>query len=83
MPKEAALSAFLHGFAANLTSAGVRLIPLGQTAGQQIIARLEPLVGAVSQQALRAALDDLGGVAILSDIASMRHETQYTRLFRS
>lgn len=83
VPKEAALSAFLHGFAANLTSAGVRLIPLGQTAGQQIIARLEPLVGAVSQQALRAALDDLGGVAILSDIASMRHETQYTRLFRS
>lgn len=75
--------AFLHGFAANLISAGVRIIPLGQTEGQRALARLEATVAAVVTDALAASLDDVGGIAILTDIASMRHETQYTRLFRS
>ena len=75
--------AFAQAFAANLVSAGVRLIPLGQTDGLRIIARLEPLIPRLVAGALAAGLEDVGGAAIMADIASMRHETQYTRLFRS
>ena len=83
IPKDAALQSFLHGCVNNLISAGVRLIPLGQTAGQRILAGLEAPLAAVANEALVAGLDDLGGIAMRSDIAAMRHETQYTRLFRS
>lgn len=75
--------AFIQAFAANLVSAGVRLIPLGQTDGLRVIARLEPLIPRIVAGALAAGLDDIGGTAVMADIASMRHETQYTRLFRS
>ena len=78
-----ALHAYLHGFIANLVSAGLRLIPLGQTDGQRLLARLEPTIATLTDDALTATLDDLGGAAFLADIASMQHETQYTRLFRS
>jgi urease accessory protein len=77
------LCAFLHAFAANLVSSGVRLVPLGQTDGQRVLATLEPVVKATAERALVAALDDIGGATFRADIASMRHETQYTRLFRS
>ena len=77
------LHAYLHGFAGNLVSAGVRLIPLGQRAGQQVVAALEAQVSATVEEALTAPLDDLGGAAVLADLAAMKHETQYTRLFRS
>nr|WP_132807091.1 urease accessory protein UreF [Tepidamorphus gemmatus] len=80
---EPALVAYLHAFAANLVSAGVRLVPLGQTDGQRAIARLEPVVAAVAAEAMAADLEVIGGCALLADIASMRHETQYTRLFRT
>lgn len=74
---------YLHAFAANLVSAGVRLIPLGQTDGQRALAALLPLARRVAAEAITAPLDAVGGCAIRADIASMRHETQYTRLFRS
>lgn len=74
---------FLHAFASNLISACVRLVPLGQTAGQKILAALMPVVRGVAQEALEADVDDIGGCAFGSDIASMRHETQEVRLFRS
>jgi urease accessory protein len=80
---EAALHAYLHALAANLISAGVRLIPLGQTEGQRLLAALEPVVATAAQRALATKLDDVGGAALRADIASMKHETQYTRLFRS
>lgn len=80
---EPALSAFLQAVAANWVSAGVRLIPLGQTAGQRVLAALEPTVAATAERALAASLDDLGSAAFRADLASARHETQYTRLFRS
>jgi urease accessory protein len=79
----AALPAYLHALTANLISSGVRLIPLGQTDGQRVLASLEPVVAATAQRALATALDDVGGAAFRADLASMRHETQYTRLFRS
>jgi urease accessory protein len=77
------LGAFLHALAANFVSSGVRLVPLGQTDGQRTLAALEPVVAATAERALVTALDDIGGAAFRADIASMRHETQYTRLFRS
>jgi urease accessory protein len=80
---EPALSAYLHAVTANLISAGVRLIPLGQTQGQRLLAALEPVVAATATRALTTSLDQIGGAAFRADIASMRHETQYTRLFRS
>jgi urease accessory protein len=83
LPLGATAQAFVQAFAASLVSAGVRLIPLGQTDGLRVIARLEPLLPDIVTEALRAGLDDIGGAAIAADVASMRHETQYTRLFRS
>jgi urease accessory protein len=83
LPLAPSLSAYLHAMAANLVSAGVRLVPLGQTDGQRALAALEPVVAATAERALATALDDVGGAAFRADIASMRHETQYTRLFRS
>jgi urease accessory protein len=80
---EAALQAFLHALAANWISAGVRLIPLGQTDGQRVLAALEGAVTAAATRALKTSLDDVGSSALRADLASMRHETQYTRLFRS
>jgi urease accessory protein len=83
VPVEVALRAFLHGFVSNLVSAGVRLIPLGQTDGQRAVAALEDAVLDVSEHAMTASIDDLGSAAVMVDLASMSHETQYTRLFRS
>jgi urease accessory protein len=80
---QAALGAYLHAVTANLISAGVRLIPLGQTDGQRALAALEKLAAATAARALATKLDDVGGAALRADLASMRHETQYTRLFRS
>jgi urease accessory protein len=83
LPLPETAQAFVQAFAANLVSAGVRLIPLGQTDGLRVVARLEPLIPRVVAGALGATPDDIGGIAVTADIASMRHETQYTRLFRS
>ena len=75
--------AFLQAVAANWVSAGVRLIPLGQTDGQRVLAALEAVVAATARRAPASKLDDLGSSAFRADLASARHETQYTRLFRS
>ncbi|MBN8997516.1 MAG: urease accessory protein UreF [Rhizobiales bacterium] len=83
VPLRPALAAFAGGFVANLVSAGVRAIPIGQTDGQRIIAALAPMVEELARFAEGATPDDLGGAALRADIASMKHETQYTRLFRS
>jgi urease accessory protein len=83
LPAGVALRAFLNAFVANLVTVGVRLIPLGQTDGQRAIAELEDTVLAASEHAMTATIDDLGSAALMVDLASMSHETQYTRLFRS
>jgi len=83
IPMVLALPAFLQSYVANLVTAGVRLIPLGQTDGQAAIAALEDTVLAASSDAATATADDLGSAAFMVDLASMAHETQYTRLFRS
>jgi urease accessory protein len=78
-----ALHAYLHAQTANWISAGVRLIPLGQTESQRVMAALEPVVASTATRARDAALDDIGSATFRADLASMRHETQYTRLFRT
>jgi len=83
IPLEQALSAYLQALVSNWTSAGIRLVPLGQTDGQRIVAALEGAVAATAQRALGASLDDLASSAFRADLAGARHETQYTRLFRS
>jgi urease accessory protein len=78
-----ALAAYLQATAANLVSAAVRLVPLGQTDGQRVLASLEPVIAACVARALACPLEAVGGATFRADLASMRHETQYTRLFRS
>jgi urease accessory protein len=81
--EDAAAAAFLQAFVANLISAAVRLIPLGQSAGLAVLAALEATIIDVGATTRAATLDDIGGACFRADLAAMRHETQYTRLFRS
>ncbi len=83
VPLEEALPAFLLAFAANLVSAAVRLGAVGQTDGQRVLARLSSLAARQAEACAGLTLDDLGSCAFRSDLASLRHETQYSRLFRS
>jgi urease accessory protein len=83
IPLAPTLHAFLHALISNWISAGARLIPLGQTDSQRVLAVLEPIVVSTVKRALEASLEQLGGATFRADLASMRHETQYTRLFRS
>lgn len=83
IPLDSAMHAFFHAVTSNWISAGARLVPLGQTDSQRVLAQLEPVVVATARRALQASLDDLGSTTFRADLASLRHETQYTRLFRS
>ena len=83
VPVRPALVAYIHAFAANLVSAGVRLVPLGQMAGQRAIEALRPAVLATVDACLRARPTEIGQAASVVDWTSIKHETQYTRLFRS
>ncbi len=83
VPENLAVAAYLQALAGNLVSAGVRLIPLGQTDGLKVLASLEEVIHAVSDEAMEMTLDRIGGATLMVDWCSMRHETQYTRLFRS
>ncbi len=74
---------YLQAFVANLVAAAQRLLPIGQTEGQRLIRALAPLISDITEQALAGSLDDLSGTAFLADIASMKHETQYSRIFRT
>jgi urease accessory protein len=79
----ATTEAFAFAWASNLTSAAIRLSVVGQSDAQAVIASM---AGALSEAALRAqmqTLDGIGGAAFSADLASLEHETQYSRLFRS
>jgi len=83
IPLAPTMHGFLHALASNWISAGARLVPLGQTDSQRVLAWLEQVAAGTGNRALRASLDDLGSATFRADLAGMRHETQYTRLFRS
>jgi urease accessory protein len=81
--KRSGLLAYLQAFSNNLIAVAVRLIPLGQTKGLEVMRDLMPVISETAERALMASLDDLGSSTLLSDIASMKHESQYSRVFRS
>lgn len=74
---------FLHGFASNLISVAMRLMPIGQVAGQQVLTGLFPIIDDVVADAMEADLTALGGSSFFADLASIQHETIQPRLFRT
>jgi urease accessory protein len=80
---QAALLGYLHSWASNLITSGVKLIPLGQTAGQELLLELQPLISNAVEEILALEDDELSCCSWGLSLASMQHETQYTRLFRS
>nr|WP_245541115.1 urease accessory protein UreF [Yoonia vestfoldensis] len=74
---------WLQSFASNLVQAAQRLMPLGQTEAQRILAGLAPLCLRIGAEATSAGLDDIGSAAFAVDTASMQHAAQYSRIFRS
>jgi urease accessory protein len=83
VPLHETLVGYFQSFTGNLVSAGIRLIPLGQTAGQRIMVKLEAPILAAAAAALTRDPGNIGTAAPMADWASMKHETQYTRLFRT
>jgi urease accessory protein len=73
----------LLGVVTTLVQAAQRLMPLGQGAAHRVIAAALPEIAAVAAEAVMLTPDDIGGCALVLDIAAMRHETQAPRLFRS
>ncbi len=80
---DSALMAYAVAAITNATSAAIRLSVIGQTDGQRIVADLMPVLRSAVHAAMTSTLDDLGSATFAADIASLAHETQYTRLFRS
>jgi len=83
IPLRQACGGYLWGWLENMVMAGVKLVPLGQTAGQQLMLRLGEQIPAMVDAALMVADEDVGSSTPALAIASSQHETQYTRLFRS
>ncbi len=83
LPLLPALALYLQTFASNLVTAGVKLVPLGQTDGQRVLAQLLPICETLSAKAAKAGLDAIGGAAIRAEIDAMQHETQPVRLYRT
>jgi urease accessory protein len=78
-----AILSYLHSWVANQIGVGIKLIPLGQTAGQQILWQLQESIEILSQNILVLDDEDLYVCSWGSSLASMQHETLYSRLFRS
>lgn len=83
IPEDAVALAYLQASIANLISAAVRLVPIGQSAALRVLTTIEPMILEVALATREAELADTGGCTWRADLASMCHETQYTRLFRS
>lgn len=77
------VTGYLSAFLQNQVSAALRLAPVGQSAGTRVVAALSPLVAALAAEAEGAPLDALGAATLRLDLGSFRHETQYSRIFRS
>lgn len=80
----ATVAAFhVQAFAGNLTSIATRIVPLGQTVAQGVLAGLADIIAAIAFEAATATEDDLASGAPGADLAAMLHETQEVRLFQS
>ena len=83
IPVEAAVRAYAFGVCEMLIGAATKLVPLGQSESQRILARLADVVGSAADDGVPLADDDMSSFAPGHAMASVRHEMQYTRLFRS
>lgn len=80
---EEVLTLWLQGLAATLVSVGVRFIPIGQTDGQRVMARLTDRIVALASELADAPLSAIASSTPRADLAAMRHETLQTRIYRS
>lgn len=83
LPLAAVLALYLQAFTSNLISAAQRLLPVGQIQGQSILLQLAPALQMAAKRGASGDLDTLASAAFLADISAMKHETQYSRIFRS
>ena len=83
LPLDLTTQFYLMAFVSNLSAVAMRLVPLGQTDGQSLIRNLTPLCKEIAEAAHSGSLDDLTSTSFASDIAAMKHETQYSRIFRT
>jgi urease accessory protein len=83
LPVAGIVQLYLQGFIGNLCTIATRHVPLGQTEGQAVLARLLPAIHALGAKAAEASLDDLGGCALAADLAAFQHETMEVRIFRT
>ncbi|MDW3225290.1 MAG: urease accessory UreF family protein [Paracoccaceae bacterium] len=83
IPRDLTARMYLHAFTANLISAAVRLVPLGQTEGQTLLAKLAPIIQATADEAIKQPLSNLSSQCFAGDIVAMQHETQYSKVFRT
>ncbi|WP_417248537.1 urease accessory protein UreF [Celeribacter sp.] len=83
LPKKTVISLYLHSYISNLVSAGVRFMPLGQSAGQSVLSRLHAVIEGVAEGALDATVEGLTTSAFASDLGSARHEAMDVRIFKT
>ena len=83
IPLQSALAGYLWSWLENIALSGVKIIPLGQTAGQKIIAELTTAIPELVEQGMAVADEAIGASCTAQAIASSLHETQYTRIYRS
>ncbi|AWN44762.1 urease accessory protein UreF [Methylobacterium durans] len=83
LDRDVTVASYGLAFVQNLVSAALRVAPIGQSAGTRIVAALSPRVAVLAESVREAGLDDLGTATLRVDLGSFRHETQYSRLFRS
>lgn len=83
LPARDVIALYLQSFASNLVLIGVKHIPLGQSAGQQVLASLLPAITDLAGDAERATPADFGNSCLAADLAAMAHETKETRIYRT
>lgn len=83
IPLSDAVGGYLWSWCENQVAAAIKLVPLGQTAGQRILSRAVDAIPVVVERAIALSDDDIGFVAPAAAIGCALHETQYSRLFRS
>ncbi len=83
LPAAQIIALFQHSFAANLVSAGVRFIPLGQSAGQRVLAALHPQIAQIAQRAAGATRAGLSQSAFRAELQAAAHETLEVRIFKT
>lgn len=83
LPRLLVTQMFLQAFMSNLVACATRLVPLGQTDAQRLIRDLTPLCADIAETAQQTGLSELSSTTFMTDIATMQHETQYSRIFRT